>query len=929
MISNIDIAIFIGFLVVTIIFGLSSSYGITNIKEYAIGDKKFSTAAIAATLVATWASGQAFFAILSESYKDGLYKIWTELGYAVSLLLTGLVFAPRMGEFMNNLSIAEAMGDIYGKRVRIITAIAGFIASAGMIAMQLKVSGSLLRYCFNWPEMYGILISGIIITIYSSLGGIKSVTFTDVIQFATFTIMIPTLTFFILSTIEDPDVFLKTVTTHELFDYKQVFDFTRSRSLYFLFFFLFLAIPGFGPATFQRISMAKNINQVQKSFCIAAVTCYLIGLIICFLGVLIFSTNSNLTYDEIIHHTLFKYSYPGLIGCILAGITAMVMSTADSYVNSSSVLFVHDFCKPIGIRITNELFVTRIASFFLGMISIFIALVIYDSLRGLVLFANMFYMPIVTVPFILAVFGFRSTSKSVLIGMAAGAITVIIWEKFLNLKHIPGLVPGMGANLIFLFASHYILRQKGGWIGIKDPAPLIAIKRERSMKFKQFIESIKNFNFSKFIAKNSPNDELMYIYTGLFCFLSLYSNMSTIPKTTRLLFPELFQFITPSVLFSATALLSYPLWLESWKKKEIVAHLIWNAVALYGLIFIGVLFPIISNFATFQVMMLIINLIMIGILVRWQWALVMFFSGTIVAITFVNNYLPGALNLGIMSLKLKLMYTLLVIGSLLMVFIRPKQERQSLIEEKVLHLSSRLLAQEKEVLNALSLKSEFIRNMQHEYHTPMTGIMAMSQMLHDSFDNLSDKDKKEAAEVIYKSFVRLESFDSNLASLAKLTNANFELKTENVEFSHLLQDRVKICRKLYEESESQREFILNLPSEEVIIQGDKYYLQQMLDNLIINAITYCEHGLIEITLEKLGPRFLRFYVRDSGIGIPPSELLEVFGEFMVSSKTRTPSGGRGMGLALCKKVVAAHQGSILAESDGESWTLFTVTLPLR
>lgn len=929
MISSIDIGIFIGFLAVTIILGLSSSYGITNIREYAIGDKKFSTAAIAATIVATWASGQAFFAILSESYKDGLYKIWTELGYAVSLLLTGLVLAPRMGEFMNNLSIAEAMGELYGKRVRIITAIAGFIASGGMIAMQLKISGDLLKYCFNWPEAYGIIISGIVITMYSSLGGIKSVTFTDVIQFVTFSVMIPTLTFFILGTVEDSNVLIQTVTTHELFDYSQVFNFTRPKSLYFLFFFLFLAIPGFGPSTFQRISMAKNVNQVKKSFCIAAVTCYLIGIIICFLGVLIFSTNPNLTYDEIIHWALFKHSYPGLIGSILAGITAMVMSTADSYVNSSSVLFVHDFCKPIGVRIKNELFATRIASFVLGIISILIALVIYDSLRGLVLFANMFYMPIVTVPFILAVFGFRSTSKSVLIGMFAGATAVILWEKFLHIEYIPGLVPGMVANLLFLFASHYILRQKGGWIGIKDQAPIIEIRQQRRLRLKQWGEAIKNFSFAKFMEKNSPNNELMYIYTGIFCFLSLYSNMSTIPKTTRLLFPELLQFITPSVLFSATALLSYPLWLEPWKKSEIIAHLVWNSVAFYGLIFIGVLFAIISNFATFQVMMLIINLIMIGILVRWQWALVMLCCGAAAAATFVTNYLPGILSLEIMSLKLKLMYMLLFTGSLLMVFIRPKQERQSLIEEKVLHLSSRLVAQEKEVMDALSLKSEFIRNMQHEYHAPMTGIMAMSQMLYDSHDNLSDKEKKEAAEVIFKSFVRLESFDSNLASLAKLSNADFELKYENIDFGQLLQERLKTCRKLYEEEGSKRGFILNLPDEEVLIRGDKYYLQQLLDNLIVNAITYCEHGLIEITLEKLEPRFLRLCIKDSGIGIPPSELLEVFGEFMVSSKTRTPSGGRGIGLALCKKIAIAHQGSILAESDGESWTLFTVTLPLN
>ena len=347
---NIDSAIFIGFLVATIFLGLFSSYGVKNIKEYAIGNRNFSTATIVATIVATWASGQAFFTILLETYSNGLYFLWSVMGYILCLLSIGIVFAPRMGEFLGKLSIADAMGDMYGKHVRIITAITGFIASGGMIALQLKVSGMLFSYCFGSSEIYGVFIGGAIITFYSSLGGIKSVTFTDIIQFLTFGTMIPALALFIMGTLDSVDVLTHTITTHELFDYNQVFDFSRSKSVYFIFLFLFNFIPAFNPAFFQRIVMARNTAQVKKSFVIAAFTCLFIILIIAFISLLVLSTHPELDSNDIVKHILLNYTAPGLKGFILAGIMAMVMSTADSYINSTSVLFVHDFWKPLGMN---------------------------------------------------------------------------------------------------------------------------------------------------------------------------------------------------------------------------------------------------------------------------------------------------------------------------------------------------------------------------------------------------------------------------------------------------------------------------------------------------------------------------------------------------------------------------------------------------
>ena len=126
---TIDGIIVIVFLVANLVLGLFSSRGIKNIREYAIGNKDFSTATIVATIVATWISGGIFFTIITESYNNGLYFMWAGAGDAICLLVVGYFFAPRMGEFLGKLSIAEAVGDLYGKYVRIITAIAGALGN--------------------------------------------------------------------------------------------------------------------------------------------------------------------------------------------------------------------------------------------------------------------------------------------------------------------------------------------------------------------------------------------------------------------------------------------------------------------------------------------------------------------------------------------------------------------------------------------------------------------------------------------------------------------------------------------------------------------------------------------------------------------------------------------------------------------------------
>ncbi|NEJ83936.1 metal-dependent phosphohydrolase, partial [Rhizobium leguminosarum] len=124
---SLDIILFSLFLGLNLILGFLAGRRVKNLREYAIGTKAFSTGTVTSTIVATWISGGFMFYTLQNIYTSGLQFIIVTIAGSLCLLLMGQVLAVRMGEFLNNVSVAEAMGDLYGKAVQVITAISGIV----------------------------------------------------------------------------------------------------------------------------------------------------------------------------------------------------------------------------------------------------------------------------------------------------------------------------------------------------------------------------------------------------------------------------------------------------------------------------------------------------------------------------------------------------------------------------------------------------------------------------------------------------------------------------------------------------------------------------------------------------------------------------------------------------------------------------------
>jgi Na+/proline symporter/signal transduction histidine kinase len=923
---NIDSIIFISFLVVNIFLGLFSSRGIKTIKEYAVGNRNFSTATIAATIVATWISGEFFFSNAAEIYRGGFVYLIAAMGDIVCILIVGLFFAPRMGEFLGKVSISDAMGSLYGKKVRVITAISGFIGIGGMIAVQLKIAGLTFEYALGLPSIYGILSAGFIITLYSSLGGIKSVTFTDVIQFFTFSVVIPLIAYILLQSIENTSSIVDVLTKNDLFDYKNVFDFSQPNQLHYLSLLFCFAIPAFNPAIFQRIAMAKNIKQVHNSFMISAVVCFCLLVIISWISILVLSLNPNIEPDDVIKHIIYDYSSVGTRGLILAGIMAMIMSTADSYINSTSVIIVHDFCKPLGIKLVkDELLLARIMSLLIGVFSVIFSLIDSNIIELLIL-SYSFYMPIVSVPFIMALFGFRSTEKSVILGMIAGISTVLIWDYLLKITFINSVPVGMLANLIILISSHYLFKQSGGWVGIKDKRELIAIRAERKKKFKKIIQNIKEFNILSVCKSNYPNSEGLISILGLFVMVVTFSSVNNLSMQLHNKYGLLIDILYPLTLCSSSALISYPLWLQQWKNTKFIA-VIWNLIMFSILICFSFLMVLVSNFAEIQLIVFMMNIIIIISLTRWQWALFNILAGIALTSILYSRYIDlNFMDYDSTSSQFKIIYLVLLTISSLVLFLKPKQQMQELTQQRADHLSEQVHDIDEELKKSVEVKNEFLRNLQHEAHTPIVGITTMGQVLFENYDKLTEEQKRKGLKEIAKNSERLSTLVNNMIDVSKLSSLNYVLNKKQINLSELIYERLDHCKKLYL-GDKDLEFICDIENN-ISVNCDEHYITSALDNLIVNAISYSSDGKIIIEFKKNND-LVKFKISDEGIGIPKKELYSIFGTFIVSSRTKTPAGGRGLGLALCKGVIEAHKGQIWCKSDGKKGSSFAFTLPIN
>lgn len=254
--------------------------------------------------------------------------------------------------------------------------------------------------------------------------------------------------------------------------------------------------------------------------------------------------------------------------------------------------------------------------------------------------------------------------------------------------------------------------------------------------------------------------------------------------------------------------------------------------------------------------------------------------------------------------------------------------------------SRRLLAARQEAERQTKVKSNLMASVSHEIRNPLTVIRGFTELLHES--NLSGKQHDQLNAVKAASDLLLATVN-DILDFSKLEAGRMSIQPAPFQPVKIVEEVHTIMRSMAEQKGLALRMEASELPENLVLQGDAFRLKQVLVNLTSNAIKFTNHGEVIIRAfsapapvtavnasAAAGKKtVLTFEVADTGIGIPPNKIQDVFNEFEQVKQSAGAPSGTGLGLAICRKIVSLHGGTIQAKSELGKGSVFSVKIPFN
>ncbi len=224
-------------------------------------------------------------------------------------------------------------------------------------------------------------------------------------------------------------------------------------------------------------------------------------------------------------------------------------------------------------------------------------------------------------------------------------------------------------------------------------------------------------------------------------------------------------------------------------------------------------------------------------------------------------------------------------------------------------------------------KSEFLASMSHEFRTPLNAILGFNEMILGQLYGEVPADMQAPLAQIQKSGKHLLRLINNVLDLAKIEAGRMELSLQDYSVHDTVESVRSSLRPLA--ADKGLEFIASVPGDIPLAYGDAGRITQCLMNLAGNSLKFTKAGKVEISVELKGGTLV-YRVADTGIGIPPDKIENLFTEFkQTDASIASEYGGTGLGLSISRKFVEMHGGRIWVESEPGKGSSFIFEVPLR
>lgn len=451
--NAVDTSIIFFYLALTLGVGIYAGRRVANIEDYAVAGRKYSAWIVFATLSASFIGGGFTIGNAEKVFVMGIVYIVALWGFSLKEILVATLIAPRIGDFPKAISVGDVMERDYGKTGKVVTGFFSVLLCAGILGAQVGGIGKIFHVFVGTAPWVGILLGAGIVILYSTIGGMKSVVATDIMQFAVLVVGIPLVLIFGVWQAGGAAVVLDQAPAGHLGLFTN-----KSAAAFASLFLTFLLGETLVPPYVLRLFVGKDVQAVARGTLWSGILSIPFFAIVGGIGLVAAVLMPGLEDATLALPAMVREVLPiGLRGIVVAGIIAVVMSSADSFLNAASIALANDIAQPFSAKTLSErtsLRVARLATFITGVLAIIFAVSI-TSILDILIYAYNFWAPIILVPLAAALLGWRSTRAAFIAGAGAGILAVLLWWRLPgSFQEFDGLIVGVFANFAAFSITH-------------------------------------------------------------------------------------------------------------------------------------------------------------------------------------------------------------------------------------------------------------------------------------------------------------------------------------------------------------------------------------------------------------------------------------------------------------------------------------------